>query len=335
MGFKKKFEIETDYLDEGSTKRPGNRIYVQFIVAHDIEHPNLTARESVDYYQRTQNQSNTAVHFLVDDKQIIECIPAVTHEPEYAFHVIYDVNTSNALYDTCANNSAIGVELCYGEKIDKVDSYKRYVWLHAYICYKFGLNPRRDIIGHDVLDCKLRSDPTKGLEFVGKSFNQFIMDVVNEFESCTKETNMIAKQVSVKNGKLYTIRATDTLQSLTTQFGIKADCLKKLNPELDIHALYEGQSILIEPGSPQLGKNYINLELEEYMRSPPIRPYPGKPIKRGDRGRNIEAIQRTLRVSVDGIFGKETEEKVKEYQRNSSFLSIDGVVGMQTWYALF
>ncbi|MEB8653003.1 peptidoglycan-binding domain-containing protein [Bacillus cereus] len=40
-------------------------------------------------------------------------------------------------------------------------------------------------------------------------------------------------------------------------------------------------------------------------------------------------------MSVDGIFGKETEEKVKEYQRNSSFLSIDGVVGMQTWYALF
>lgn len=41
----------------------------------------------------------------------------MTHEPEYAFHVIYDVNTSNALYDTCANNSAIGVELCYGEKL--------------------------------------------------------------------------------------------------------------------------------------------------------------------------------------------------------------------------
>jgi peptidoglycan hydrolase-like protein with peptidoglycan-binding domain len=48
----------------------------------------------------------------------------------------------------------------------------------------------------------------------------------------------------------------------------------------------------------------------------------------------VEAVQRRLGIGVDGDFGAKTEAAVKEFQRNRG-LDPDGVVGKQTWAALF
>lgn len=47
------------------------------------------------------------------------------------------------------------------------------------------------------------------------------------------------------------------------------------------------------------------------------------------------ALRRTpnLGVTVDGIFGPQTEEAVKEFQKEAN-LSVDGIVGPHTWAAL-
>lgn len=60
-------------------------------------------------------------------------------------------------------------------------------------------------------------------------------------------------------------------------------------------------------------------------------------IRRGDRGKDVEAIQRTLknfgydigRSGVDGIFGERTEQAVKDFQRDEQ-ISVDGIVGPKT-----
>ncbi|GAA1509032.1 peptidoglycan-binding domain-containing protein [Brevibacterium permense] len=67
---------------------------------------------------------------------------------------------------------------------------------------------------------------------------------------------------------------------------------------------------------------------------------PGQPeIKRGDKGTAVLRAQRALRrtpdlsVAVDGDFGPDTEAGVKRFQESAE-LTVDGIVGKDTWEAL-
>jgi peptidoglycan hydrolase-like protein with peptidoglycan-binding domain len=53
----------------------------------------------------------------------------------------------------------------------------------------------------------------------------------------------------------------------------------------------------------------------------------------GDRHGDVAMIQRLLEIKADGIFGAQTEAKVKEYQRAQD-LAADGIVGRATWERL-
>ena len=68
----------------------------------------------------------------------------------------------------------------------------------------------------------------------------------------------------------------------------------------------------------------------------PIEPWPL--LKRDSQGHPIPALQDLLRarghmVLADGIFGQTTESAVKSFQA-AERLSVDGIVGPQTWGAL-
>ena len=67
-------------------------------------------------------------------------------------------------------------------------------------------------------------------------------------------------------------------------------------------------------------------------------------LKRGDRGNEVRSIQyylafigffnnRLPEIAVDGIFGRATEDAVKAFQREYG-LTVDGIVGRNTWYRL-
>jgi len=67
-------------------------------------------------------------------------------------------------------------------------------------------------------------------------------------------------------------------------------------------------------------------------------PYRWPLIKRGDRGPAVEQLQRILAVTAPGepgfgIFGPRTEAIVRAYQQEHG-LTVDGIVGRQTWTAL-
>ncbi|WP_336063792.1 peptidoglycan-binding domain-containing protein [Priestia megaterium] len=47
--------------------------------------------------------------------------------------------------------------------------------------------------------------------------------------------------------------------------------------------------------------------LQESYEDRPIVPYPNKVVKRGDKGINVERIQRAVGAKPDGIFGGVTE----------------------------
>jgi len=65
-----------------------------------------------------------------------------------------------------------------------------------------------------------------------------------------------------------------------------------------------------------------------------IVPYPGKVIKKGSTGKDVERIQRAVKVSVDGKYGTKTEAAVRAYQKRQK-LKVDGKVGPKTWNRMF
>ena len=53
-------------------------------------------------------------------------------------------------------------------------------------------------------------------------------------------------------------------------------------------------------------------------------------LRKGNKGKAVEKLQRRLNLKVDGVFGNKTERRVKRFQRNKR-LKADGVVGPKTW----
>lgn len=75
-----------------------------------------------------------------------------------------------------------------------------------------------------------------------------------------------------------------------------------------------------------------------------LRPYPGYPIVRGQRGEEVEALQEYLnyisntytqipKLTVDGVFGAATENAVRAYQ-NIFGLNPSGVVNAASWNSI-
>lgn len=65
-----------------------------------------------------------------------------------------------------------------------------------------------------------------------------------------------------------------------------------------------------------------------------IVPYPGKLIKKGSTGKDVERVQRAVKITADGKFGAKTEAAVKAYQKRHR-LTVDGKVGPETWNRMF
>lgn len=185
MSFKMKYAITPKYLTSGTKRRSGIKAHsIKFIVAHDTGNKGSTALNNVNYYENSRNEQSASAHIFVDDKSIYECIPALTGTPEKAWHVLYNTPKDNEMFGCNANDAAIGVEYCFGNNINSDESYKRYIWVMAYICYKFNLDPKNSIVGHFILDPARKSDPRSGLSDSRRTYEQMLRDVVSEYEDC-------------------------------------------------------------------------------------------------------------------------------------------------------
>ena len=56
-------------------------------------------------------------------------------------------------------------------------------------------------------------------------------------------------------------------------------------------------------------------------------------LKIGSRGEQVKELQKLLHIYPDGIFGKLTDEAVREFQKENN-LKVDGIVGDKTWSVL-
>ena len=171
--------------------------------------------------------------FFVDDKDIIECIPALTGTPEKAWHVLYNLDSDNKLYGFNANDTAIGVEYCYGTKINADQAYDRYCWVMAYICYTFNLDPAKSVVGHFFLDPQRKSDPVTGLAFSRRTYEQLLRDVAIMYKECLGEEPILTR-IEEK----HRVKSVGKLNLRKGKASTRADIVKTLvaGEELDVVA---------------------------------------------------------------------------------------------------
>ena len=173
-------DITQKYIPIG-LRRSGQKITpkVIFIVAHDTGNPGATAINHYTYYNNTYNEAQVSAHTFIDDISIVEIIP----QDEKAWHVRYNMNIDNQKYGYEANDSALGIELCYGGKIDTQKAYSNYVEYIAHLCKKYNIDPKTNVIGHGALDPERRTDPDNALKTIGKNTQVLIQDIINVYNT--------------------------------------------------------------------------------------------------------------------------------------------------------
>lgn len=135
------------------------------------------------------------------------------------------------------------------------------------------------------------------------------------------------------------VKAGDTLWGIAQENNTTVSALEKLNPGIDASALEIGSNIIVKKTEGSVVTEVKPTpQVKPVAATPkPVRPYPKKALKHGSRGRDVEAVQRALGFkggAIDGIFGQNTERAVRNYQSRHK-LSVDGIVGLNTWNTLF
>ncbi|MFJ7855315.1 M15 family metallopeptidase [Peribacillus frigoritolerans] len=99
----------------------------------------------------------------------------------------------------------------------------------------------------------------------------------------------------------------------------------------------ESGAIKESVGKPVVAKPAVKPVAKPAAPKVSIVKYPGKVIEIGSKGKDVERIQRAVGFKdkdVDGIYGKDTKNAVKAYQKRKK-LKVDGEVGAKTWAVMF
>lgn len=147
----------------------------------------------------------------------------------------------------------------------------------------------------------------------------------------SNHTGRLAWDIAVKKPKdLYDISTLNTAGDIAKKLGITWggtwEGKKKDRPHFEVSKNW------VEPDNTEVIKSNTSIKAEVIVKD--IVPYPGKALKVGSKGKEVERIQRALKVPVTGIFDGVTTRALKEYQKRKGLVA-DGVCGPLTWSMLF
>ena len=178
---------------------------------------------------------------------------------------------------------------------------------------------------------------SQGYDFDITSTTQFDQKFIKDreiFENISNIVDDIFTSYVVKDGSVAPFftaycNGTTSICDGLSQYGTVPLANDGLSP-IEILEYYYGNDISIVENAP-ISANVLS--------------YPGVPLKLGSSGNDVRLLQQQLnRISgnypaipkiknINGIFGKDTEEAVKEFQRVFN-LTPDGIVGKSTWYKI-
>ncbi len=348
MSVANKYLIERKYIQKGKA-RSGTKLTKgkpTFCVSHETANNNADAMAHFKYFNN--QQPSASAHTFIDATRILEIVPL----DEKAWHVRYNQDRK-VLGKGAANDNAIGIELCRTGNFK--DAYDRYVWYHAYLCRKYGWNPKEDIVSHKTLDPTRRSDPDSWLNPNGVTWTQFISDVKKYYDAWDGEVTVEARKTEVKTEVVKTPSKPNNSSSILRK-NDKGAAVTNLQKKLiaagftfpkygadghygdetvaAVKAFQKAVGIVVDGIAGPVTLSKLDTYKKPSSTKEAVVPYPGKLIKRGSKGKDVERIQRAVGVNPDGDFGAKTEASVKNYQKRHG-LKVDGIVGKDTWNMMF
>jgi N-acetylmuramoyl-L-alanine amidase CwlA len=156
--------ITQQLLTSGQGGRPGKPITPKGVVIHWTANKSkgADAQANRNYFEN-HPANKVAAHYIVDDTQIIQCVP----ENEMAYHVGANSYTTEALekLSVYPNDCTIGIEMCVNEGIDFTAMYCNAVRLATDILWRWGwtvedLWRHYDITGKDCPQYFVSDDAT-------------------------------------------------------------------------------------------------------------------------------------------------------------------------------
>lgn len=213
------------------------------VVAHATDTPGADALREAKYFQGNWEEAKAFVHFFVDWERIVQ-----TADIDYtAWHA-----------GPYANQRFVGVELCETDDPQKFrESYKRYVWLLAWILYRKRLGVSRKgtlWTHHDVTDTlggTTHEDPDAYLAKWGVSINQLVADVKAAYDEMASGT-----YTPIDRNKYDNVKFTRVLK-LAKPY-MKGDDVKRLQLRLELDKAYGVQAIdgVFGPKTDQAVRNW-------------------------------------------------------------------------------
>lgn len=143
-------KIRDNLLTPNKYSRPTTKLLsVRKIVIHFVNNPRTTAQQNRDFFELRKEglYGYGSAHFIVDDNEIIKCIP----ENEGAYHVGSKTYTEYGLsISSYPNARTLGIEFCHPDETGKPSyaTYKHLIELCKYLCAKYHLDPMKDICTH-------------------------------------------------------------------------------------------------------------------------------------------------------------------------------------------
>lgn len=312
--------IKEIYIPKGRHNRPGRTRKARGLLYHTTNNwsKGADAEAHANFLRNTNNY--TSWHVTVDHDSAVQHLPF----GESAYHA---GDGGHGQYNTYW----IGMEICtnrvsQNDKLDK-ETYNHAVQTAAYIMQKNGLSKKEQLKPHNVVYGK-NCPWNKHFDY-----EQFENDVLKALGKPVKAPSYKPKPVT--SGLL--------------RYGDKGKAVKEAQ-ELLIAA---GYNIGIMGADGIFGKRTTNAvlsfqrahkigvdgiigpetmsKLKQYAK---YKKYPGKLIRKGSRGHYVKVVQARVGAKVDGIFGPETERKVRAFQQMQG-VGVDGIVGPVTWKEIF
>jgi peptidoglycan hydrolase-like protein with peptidoglycan-binding domain len=307
-----------------------------------------------NYFNSTNR--GASAHYIVDDHQIIQCIP----DDEVAWHV------GASKYRTIGemvrekpfgpNYFLIGIEMCVNRDGDWSKTYRNSIELVAYLLKKYNLTINNiyrhfDITGKDCPKMMIEeSDWTTFKNDVLKvmsgevSKNKPVQEPINKNTEVPllkrtlkltepimsgEDIRMLQKRLNELNFNSGSVdgyfgnSTVSAVKSFQKSIGLSIDGIVGTKTW---DALWK--SIKVDKTNPSQYNEVPELKRVLKLTNPTM------------KGEDVKTLQtRLIKLKyssgvADGIFGKNTEGIVKDFQKSKGLL-VDGVVGPETWKALF
>ena len=288
----------------------------KYIVIHYVGAVSTAYNNSV--YFKNVNRSASANYF-VDENEIYR----VVADSNKAWHCGDKLKSGNggAYNGKCTNSNSIGIEMCCYNNNGKIDVSEKVISntieLVKELMAKYNISIDNVIRHYDVTNkicpAPLIEDESRWIDFKNRLISNFTQQVIQE-ENKNTNIGIIAKIQATLNTRYNLNIATDNIFGKETKKALVIGLQTELNNQYQKGLVVDGI----------FGSKTKNACVS---------------VRKGAKGNITYILQAILyckgyKIAVDGDFGVNTENAVKDYQQSNG-LTVDGVAGKNTFTKLF